>query len=60
MKKFVLKKGKKCMTWTYYNCNGLHFLESDKGDIIKVKSYISALRCIVATRQSGWKVAGRF
>ncbi len=45
------------MIWTYYEFNGLRFLESDKNDFVKVKSYISALRLIVVLRQKGWAVS---
>lgn len=56
MKKFICKKGNESMTWTYYECNGLRFLESDKGDFVKVRSYIGALRLMITLRQGGWTV----
>lgn len=54
MKKFIFKKGKKQMKWTYYDyCN---LLESDKGD--KIKIYPENLQsCIDTTvKNGGWNV----
>lgn len=37
MKRWKLTKNGHVMFWTFYSQNGLSWLESDKGDVIKVR-----------------------
>ena len=59
MKKLLLKKmnwrkGIRFMYWTFYSQNGICWLESDKGDYLKVHDEDHAKEIIKNQKQFGW------
>lgn len=39
MKRWKLTKNGKVMLWTFYSQNGLSWIESDRGDVLKVRDF---------------------
>ena len=57
MKRWKLTKGKKTMFWTLYSQNGLVWLESDRGDTLKVSNIETAEEIIENQKGLGWSVS---
>jgi hypothetical protein len=56
MKRYKVTYKGKALTWTFYNCNDLLFMESNKNDYIKLSNYFQFLRSIVLMKLKGAKV----
>lgn len=55
MKRWKLTKNGKVMFWTFYSQNGLSWIESDRGDVLKVRDLGHAESLIEhCVRDLGW------
>lgn len=55
MEKINWRKGLRFMYWTFYQQNGISWLESNKGDYLKVHDYDHALELMKNQEKFGWK-----